>query len=461
MVRRTIVVTSVLVFNALVQALCPLLVRREAYDTHTRERRAVARKLALSLAASTAAVPVVANMAPSWPWRSAGRYPDMTASWLGDVGVDLFAVLCCMVLFAAARILVLRVRARWRERRIWHALTQAELNSVVMGPPFDLPARLGVHLSVFAVVLAFSGIVPVLCLAGIAYFAVVYMVDKASILRVCRMPPVYSVNVILVAPSVMQVAAFGRLLISAWALSFHHTGSLTGSGADFLRDILGGLWRLLSPPSVSKSYFVERGVQSITAPHVVAALLVLALLALCLFVSLTGLRWPSDKRNDRIAPELADPEAGMQNVDEWRRVWSTQVAGPRSYGDFRSNVAYARPHTAALLQAVVITDDREDKGNVPIPSWLGVRRELILAQPWQEAGLHKSQGRPGQNPREGSETAKNSLPPDQYGQYGQHGLANTNGHAQNRHYQPDRRESDDSNQNVGIFGALFTTLLGE
>ena len=134
-VRRLVSVLSVMAVNALLQGLCPALVRREAHNTRTRERRAVALKLAIAIFASTALVPALANMAPTRPWAAASRYPDMTASWFRDVGLDLFIVVCCTFACDAFRPLGLWLGLQWRKRQITHALTQAQLTEAVSRAP--------------------------------------------------------------------------------------------------------------------------------------------------------------------------------------------------------------------------------------------------------------------------------------------------------------------------------------
>ena len=132
---------SVLATNAIIQALCPALVRQEAQNTHTQERMALASKLTLALAASTILIPIFSNIAPSWPWGSAGRYPDMSPAWVRGVGLDMFAIVSCLLACGAVRLVGLHIRMKWREKRIWTALTQAQLNSVV-SPVFPLrPAQ--------------------------------------------------------------------------------------------------------------------------------------------------------------------------------------------------------------------------------------------------------------------------------------------------------------------------------
>jgi hypothetical protein len=140
-------------------------------------------------------------------------------------------------------------------------------------------------------------------------------------------------------------------------------------------------------------------------------------LSVASFMAIAGLRWPARRNDASVAPLISDLEDGLQNAvegdqgdEEGRQQWSkgtSRLVGPRTYGDFRRNVAYAGPHTKAVLQGLVLTDDTKvTADDVPLTTLLGVRRDLVLSIPWADAGPHMAQGRPGQDPREGSETVK-------------------------------------------------------
>lgn len=94
------------------------------------------------------------------------------------------------------------------------------------GPSWDLRVRLALNLAMLGTVIIFGSALPLLYVAGLLYFTIAYFADKAALLRVCRLPPLFGSAGISHIPIMMGIALLARLGVAAWAFSFLHAGSV-------------------------------------------------------------------------------------------------------------------------------------------------------------------------------------------------------------------------------------------
>lgn len=98
------------------------------------------------------------------------------------------------------------------------ALTQAELNSLHLGPEFLVSHRYAQVMADFAVCYIFLTGMPILAVIAVIDFAVTYWIDKYLFLRFYRSPPRFRNKIGKMATTLIPYIVIAHLLVSIWSL---------------------------------------------------------------------------------------------------------------------------------------------------------------------------------------------------------------------------------------------------
>lgn len=257
------------------------------------------------------------------------------------------------------------------------------------------------HLAVLMTAIIFCSALPILNIGALLYFAAAYLGDKAELLRLCRMPPIYSTRVLLVAMGGLRWAVVGHLVFAAWAFSIHRTGA-----ADLgdLRGVLSAAYAILPgsllTPNISSGHFEDRLLQTSAVPYTLVALLVPVVLlaraavtvSSALLSDIGGCALPSLElggSNSRVRPSDHPPLSDQQVRAE--------LAGPDTYQNMRTEVVGGSAARRFLLHCLLAADEGQQLGPLHMMCDGAVDPERL-------GGLLRQ---PGQMlPRNGSESAR-------------------------------------------------------
>ena len=95
--------------------------------------------------------------------------------------------------------------------------TLADVVALLIGPKFDVPRRIARTYAFLSVVLLFSACMPLIYLMGVIYALGHYGIQKWSMLRVCRTPPTYDVQLVASTLVWLKLMVFLHLGIGFWA----------------------------------------------------------------------------------------------------------------------------------------------------------------------------------------------------------------------------------------------------
>lgn len=168
-----------------------------------------------------------------------GQQTGFSVSWHVTVGASVVLTMIITNFYSHATTLWLLIGAcpilrRCKSRRAGAgAVTQAELNSRYIPPPFELPSRLAVLLNVVFTCLMYSaGNAVLLCIAA-GSIVLTYAVDKAALLRLYGKPAHYASSIVDVAVSMLPWAGLLHMAIAVWTYSepsVMYSPSLFGGG---------------------------------------------------------------------------------------------------------------------------------------------------------------------------------------------------------------------------------------
>ena len=222
------------VLNVILGTLTRVFSNFECHHTKSGLESSVSVKLFLALIINSALIPVlVFSNIPKLnflPYLFQGPYKDFEVDWYQVVSSTLSITLVVNALAFPVKSLVtsqLRRLSRWAFAS--SAITQRQLNAMYEGEEFDLSERYAQVLSMIFVALAFQSTMPLLMPATALFCFSVYHEAKYTLLRHSKRPPEYDETMAKFFWAFAPSAAFVKLLVSLWALTYASVPSFTYS----------------------------------------------------------------------------------------------------------------------------------------------------------------------------------------------------------------------------------------
>ena len=222
------------VLNVILGTLTRVFSNFECHHTKSGLESSVSVKLFLALVINSAMIPVlVFSNIPKLnflPYLFQGPYKDFEVDWYQVVSSTLSVTLVVNALAFPVNSLVksqLKRLSRWAFAS--SAITQRQLNAMYEGDEFDLSERYAQVLSMIFVALAFQSTMPLLMPATALFCLSVYHEAKYTLLRHSKRPPEYDETMAKFFWAFAPYAAFVKLLVSLWALTYASVPSFTYS----------------------------------------------------------------------------------------------------------------------------------------------------------------------------------------------------------------------------------------
>ena len=150
-----------------------------------------------------------------------GQESGFTLSWHYSVGAAIVLTMAVNSISPHLQaIMLLAFPPKFREKRKdARAVTQAQLNSATMPPPFEIPTRVSVMLNIVFCCIMYSPGHPILHSIAAMSFAIFYAIDKWALLRVYRRPQLYDETLTRFAARLMPWAGLCHLAVATWTYS--------------------------------------------------------------------------------------------------------------------------------------------------------------------------------------------------------------------------------------------------
>lgn len=280
------------VVNMLLGFVIPLLVAAERHVSVSAQSQALVVKVAAAQAVNTLLTAVVVNAGfgdrvPAVLAKIGlfgGGFDDMTTAWYASVGSSICLTLAIGALLAPLLPLLEPLFACLARCRMRHAdgtaRTQAQMDALFVGQPFDAGRRYPAVLLQLFGALVFGAAMPVLYGVAAVSFALTFMVDRWLVFRFAARPPVLDASLIRYTVSLLPVGLLLHATVALWAFTAGGLLPLTplsaATGAD--SDIANQLALLSSAASGSDPFsFVQRVARLETLPQAAMLALVLGL----------------------------------------------------------------------------------------------------------------------------------------------------------------------------------------
>jgi len=247
-IARALSVLAVLVIvvvNLLLKSIIKLLTIFEKHTSLTRMQESITTKLFVGLFLNTGIVLLVVNMSfqqwigTSTPSSTAdasafgvsipinsffdGRYSDFDRAWFVHVGSSITLTMIFNIFNPHLFPFLCIPWQRWR--RTWKCClpgvkkSQSVWNERFAGETFELAERYAVLLNTLFVTLLYSAGMPALLPIAATTFLLTYLMDRASFLRLYRIPPRYDHSLALYTTALLPYAILLHLAFAIWFLT--------------------------------------------------------------------------------------------------------------------------------------------------------------------------------------------------------------------------------------------------
>lgn len=219
----------IVLINFILKAVIKALTLFEKHASLTRMQESVTNKLFVGLLLNTGVVLLVVNMQPAryaadlgFSLAFDGKYEDFVFEWFVHVGAP---IILTMILNTINPHFLPLLKVPWRSwRRRWlcpprRTDSQSVWNERYGGEPFELAERYAVLLNTMFVVLLYSGGMPLLLVIGAVTYALTYLFDRVSFLRLYRIPPRFDHSLAMYTTELLPYAIALHLCFTAWFLS--------------------------------------------------------------------------------------------------------------------------------------------------------------------------------------------------------------------------------------------------
>jgi hypothetical protein len=230
-------VVIVLFVNLILDTMMRLLVKIERKNSRTAELVSIARRVFCASFVNTALISLViqGNLSFFTDQRTPmqGDHDDFTVGWYSTAGTAFMLTMVLNIVVPHAKVWAMYpmhalkifidgfkccgkpCQTHRRSRQV----VQHDLQSLLIGPEWELAARYGQILNVIFVTMMFSSVMPLLNFLAVANFIGIYCVDKVAFLRLYKTPPMYDASLAIAASKQMNLAIFLHLAFGAWAFS--------------------------------------------------------------------------------------------------------------------------------------------------------------------------------------------------------------------------------------------------
>lgn len=250
---------TIVVVNLILKLVTKSLTKFEKHHSLTRMQESITNKLFVGLFLNTAVVLLIVNTyfksnVSQFGLSIAfdGIYTDFDYEWAVHVGAS---IILTMVLNTVNPHLLPFMMVPWRK---WRRNTccvpsrhqpQSVWNARYAGEEFELAERYAVLLNTLFVTLLYAGGMPLLVPIAALTFALTYLMDRVSFLRLYRIPPRFDQSLAMYTTTLLPYAIFMHLAFTMWFLSapiLHETHLEVGqSGASGDYSASGWTTRLL------------------------------------------------------------------------------------------------------------------------------------------------------------------------------------------------------------------------
>ena len=93
------------------------------------------------------------------------------------------------------------------------------MEQALEGKEFNHPLHMGQHLAYFSIILLYSTAMPSLMLLAPLYLGSHYMIEKWQLLRMCKMPPLYDIELNERAITLFTFSVAMHIVVAIWVFS--------------------------------------------------------------------------------------------------------------------------------------------------------------------------------------------------------------------------------------------------
>lgn len=197
-----------------------MLVSFEKHTSVTKMERELTWKMFAGLFFNTALVLLVVNANTESRLGItlvSGDYKDFVPEWYSIVGAGLVLTMILNMINPHAMPIItypLSLCLRWRKSG--KAVIQREMDKLYEGEKFTLAERYAVLLNTCWVAFFYSSGMPVLLLIAAFTFLMTYYCDKFTLLKRCKLPPKYNIDIAQFTLSLLKPVIYVHLAVSIW-----------------------------------------------------------------------------------------------------------------------------------------------------------------------------------------------------------------------------------------------------
>jgi RNA recognition motif-containing protein len=386
--------SSVLIINMMLRSVLASSSKWEGYWTTQDMQRASTIKVFVAMVVNTAGMVLLINAAlPSpantWSFGSFplfnGKYTDFDSLWHANVGSSIVLTMCINIVsphWYNVYYLVCK-RAFCRFSRVNRETTQQQLNKRFEPVEFEVPTRTAVTLNTLWCCFMYASGQPLLLLVACVSFFFSLYIDKLTILRIARKPPMYDESVAMLFTQCIPIIVIIHLLIAIWTYSdltvvYSRGAFLTAREVSNNNEVLGKLsnWLPTSTTDNSGLDVLDRVTRENTAP--------LAMLLIFLFV----IWFLYAFFRDFIARALAFC-CFIASRGRFCTTYGLQGAGGERFSGFQNNPAFTGPYKlaakapTAARNSVMLIDHRRVRSYTAYD----VRGRLFRIYRWVSDGV--------------------------------------------------------------------------
>ena len=149
-----------------------------------------------------------------------GAFSDFTAAWFTVVGASYsLTMIANVVMFIAGKLLGTFASIWFSARRAQSAKTQEKMNEGYVYPKFYLAIGVAQLAMIVCSCVIYSGGIPLLIPVVFIFCVFTYWSDKYQLLRLSRIPPQISADIIIWAVQFITLAILGHCLLTVWLYS--------------------------------------------------------------------------------------------------------------------------------------------------------------------------------------------------------------------------------------------------
>jgi hypothetical protein len=149
-----------------------------------------------------------------------GRHHDTDRGFINEVNQPLHFMLgSSMIVTIFLEMLIDYIHVSCVQKpALKDAYLQIEMDNALEGLDFPYPLQLGTHLAYFTIIMIYSTALPTLFLLWPLYMTINYWYDKTMLLRLCKIPPRYSEDLMDYATYCVVFAIVVHLFMAIWIL---------------------------------------------------------------------------------------------------------------------------------------------------------------------------------------------------------------------------------------------------